>query len=111
MEKEGIFSRQAVFIIIILLILQTGLILFYGSRKAGFHEDEIYMFEFANNPTTYIRNAKDYYETWKSGDFYRNAVVPGAENKYNYEHIFRNNEIEMAQIYLSILHTFSIVFS
>lgn len=111
MEKEGIFSRQAVFIIIILLILQTGLILFYGSRKAGFHEDEIYMFEFANNPTTYIRNAKDYYETWKSGDFYRNAVVPGAENKYNYEHIFRNNEIEMAQIYLSILHTVSIVFS
>lgn len=107
MKKIHPQEKWFALVVALLLILQTALILFYGSKKSGFHEDEIYMFEFANNPTTYVRNTKNYYETWKNGDFYKNAIIPEGNNKFNYQHIYKNDEITMAQVYLSILHTIS----
>lgn len=111
MENSGrkiLQIKWSTLVLAILLIVQLGLIVFYGSQKVGFHEDEIYMFEFANNPVQYIRNTENYYGTWRDGDFYRNAIIPSAENRFDYGHIFQN--AVGSKIYLCILHTLGSLF-
>lgn len=91
-------------ILIIILTIQVMLSIFFGYQKSGFHEDEIAMFRFCSIPEQYVRNIDGYYDSWKTGDFYHNTIIPSEENRFNYGLIAEPNP------YYYILHTILSIF-
>ncbi len=64
-----------------LLILQLAVMLFYGNKKAGFHEDELYTYYSTNKTAGLFVEDRQ----WRSREEIRNdfVVLPGERFRYN----------------------------
>lgn len=65
----------------ILLLLQMAVLLYYGGRKAGFHEDELYTYYSSNKTAGLFVNDRQ----WTMQDELRNdfVVLPGEQFRYD----------------------------
>lgn len=68
-------------VIAILLLLQLAALLYYGGRKAGFHEDELYTYYSSNKTAGLFVNDRQ----WTLRDEIRNdfVVLPGEQFRYD----------------------------
>ncbi len=74
--------RKGIFIGVMaaLLMVQLGVLLFYGNKKAGFHEDEIYTYYSTNKTAGLFVNDRQ----WMAREDLRNdfVVLPGEQFRY-----------------------------
>ena len=78
MEKK---SKKIFFIgMTLLLCLQIIVLFYYGSRKAGYHEDELYSYYSSNKTAGLFVNDRE----WTIGESFRNelVVLPGEQFRY-----------------------------
>ncbi len=64
----------------IVLLLQLAALFYYGERKAGFHEDELYTYYSTNKTAGLFVNDR----AWMEGEELRNdfVVLPGERFRY-----------------------------
>ncbi len=77
MKKKGIFIG----VMAALLMVQLGVLFFYGNKKAGFHEDEFYTYYATNKTAGLFVNDRQ----WMAREEMRNdfVVLPGERFRYD----------------------------
>ena len=87
---------------LVLLILQFLVLLYFGARKSGFHEDEFYSYYSTNKTAGLSVNDR----TWLPRDSYRNdfVVLEGEEFRYDVVKMMQSWDVH-PPLYYYILHT------
>lgn len=86
----------------LLLFLQTGCLFYYGSRKAGFHEDELYTY-YSTNKTAGL-SVSD--RQWMEKDTLRNDFVVLSNEKFRYDVVKQMQSWDVhPPVYYYIFHT------
>lgn len=98
-EKAGRLMYAALFI---LLCLQVLLLVYFGSRKAGFHEDEYYSYYSTNRTAGLYEPDRE----WVERDVFRNEFValPGEGFRYGLVSMVQSWDVHPPLFYF-ILHT------
>lgn len=99
-EKKKKFMIGAAFLI--LLVLQFLVLLYFGTRKSGFHEDEFYSYYSTNKTAGLFVNDR----TWLDRESYRNdfVVLEGEEFRYDVVKMMQSWDVH-PPLYYYILHT------
>lgn len=100
MEKK---SKKIFFIgMILLLCLQIIVLFYYGSRKAGYHEDELYSYYSSNKTAGLFVNDRE----WTIGESFRNelVVLPGEQFRYGVVKQMQSWDVH-PPFYYYLLHT------
>lgn len=100
MEKK---SKKIFFIgIALLLCLQIIVLFYYGSRKAGYHEDELYSYYSSNKTAGLFVNDRE----WTTGESFRNelVVLPGEQFRYGVVKQMQSWDVH-PPFYYYLLHT------
>ena len=86
----------------ILLFLQLLCLFYYGSRKAGFHEDELYTYYSTNKTAGLFVNDRQ----WMDRDELRNdfVVLPGEQFRYGVVKLMQSWDVH-PPVYYYIFHT------
>lgn len=86
----------------VLLFLQIGCLFYYGSRKAGFHEDELYTY-YSTNKTAGL-SVED--RQWMEKDALRNDFVVLSGEKFRYDVVKQMQSWDVhPPVYYYIFHT------
>lgn len=107
--------RDAIILSIILLV-QTLVMVHFGFQKNGFHVDEIWMYQVANQ--TYemghsysLSHNAGYFNTWHSSDIFHDVITVSEEQRFNYKDIYKILENDNhPPLYFLIIHTISSIF-
>ena len=100
MEKK---NKKIFFIgMVLLLCLQIIVLFYYGSRKAGFHEDELYSYYSSNKTAGLFVNDRE----WTTGESFRNelVVLPGEQFRYGVVKQMQSWDVH-PPLYYYLLHT------
>ena len=100
MEKK---SKKIFFIgMTLLLCLQSMVLFYYGSRKAGYHEDELYSYYSSNKTAGLFVNDRE----WTTGESFRNelVVLPGEQFRYGVVKQMQSWDVH-PPFYYYLLHT------
>ncbi len=100
MEKK---SKKIFFIgMTLLLCLQIIVLFYYGSRKAGYHEDELYSYYSSNKTAGLFVNDRE----WTTGESFRNEIVvlPGEQFRYGVVKQMQSWDVH-PPFYYYLLHT------
>ena len=100
MEKK---SKKIFFIgMTLLLCLQIIVLFYYGSRKAGYHEDELYSYYSSNKTAGLFVNDRE----WTTGESFRNelVVLPGEQFRYGVVKQMQSWDVH-PPFYYYLLHT------
>jgi len=86
----------------LLLCLQIIVLFYYGSRKAGFHEDELYSYYSSNKTAGLFVNDRE----WTTGESFRNelVVLPGEQFRYGVVKQMQSWDVH-PPLYYYLLHT------
>lgn len=103
--KEFLFPKNnKIFILCmtILLLLQLSTLFYYGTRKQGFHEDELYTFYSTNKTAGLFVNDRQ----WMSREDLRNdfVVLPGEQFRYHVVKQMQSWDVH-PPLYYYIMHT------
>lgn len=87
---------------ILLLCLQIIVLFYYGSRKAGYHEDELYSYYSSNKTAGLFVNDRE----WTIGESFRNelVVLPGEQFRYGVVKQMQSWDVH-PPFYYYLLHT------
>lgn len=108
MEKLKKFS------IIILIILMSGIIFFYQTKKIGFHEDEGYTLCSSVNPNNGLMSAYDSEKdpVWRTKDYVKNFMSLTPNNYLNFKALYVNQAYDNhPPVFYTLVHFSSILFS
>lgn len=105
-------------IIILLIILMCGVILFFQTKKEGFHEDEIFSIVSSVNEdnglmTAYPNNklSKDKAPEWKSREYVQNFATLSSDNYLNFAGVYKNQCMDShPPVFYTFVHISSILF-
>lgn len=86
----------------LVLCVQVITLFYYGSRKAGFHEDELYSYYSSNKTAGLFVNDRE----WTSGESFRNelVVLPGEQFRYGVVKQMQSWDVH-PPLYYYMLHT------
>jgi len=86
----------------LVLLVQLGIFFYYGNRKAGFHEDELYTYYSTNKTAGLFVNDRQ----WMERDDLRNdfVVLPGERFRYNIVKQMQSWDVH-PPVYYYIFHT------
>ena len=86
----------------VILLMQLTLFCYYGSRKTGFHEDELYTYYSTNKTAGLFVNDRQ----WMMRDQLRNdfVVLPGEEFRYNVVKQMQSWDVH-PPLYYYLIHT------
>ena len=76
-EKKTIFFLAMA----ALLVLQLSVLVFYGNRKAGFHEDELYTYYSSNKTAGLFVNDRQWMDCKELAEEF--VALPGERFRYN----------------------------
>ena len=97
-------KKKLIFIIAmaLLLVIQLGVLIYFGNRKAGFHEDELYTYYSTNKSAGLFVNDRQ----WMVRDDLRNdfVVLEGEQFRYNVVKQMQSWDVH-PPLYYYIFHT------
>lgn len=107
---ETKIKKWFVVALVVILLLQLAMIVFFGQKKAAYFIDEMFTFELTNYPNGgYV--AKDATATWKSGQFFREAMVGSPETRFTFSIPYQNQESDVhPPLYYFFIHLMSSLF-
>ena len=87
-----------------LLAVGLAVMLFYASRKQGYHVDELYTYELTNYPGGFYALGDGYMDTWHDGSFYKSALTAGKPFAYSIP--WNNQKIDVhPPLYYCLVYT------
>lgn len=100
MKKQ---TKEFLFLFAILL-LQIGLMIYFGFRKEGLFLDELWTFNLANGYFfPMLSDASDYYNQWLSGTFFHEALT--VTKPFAFDSVFYNQSADVhPPLYYMIIH-------
>lgn len=111
-------NKRFLFLVILTILLQTSMMVFFGFLKSGFHVDEIWTFAHSNSKyKPYLYKAiysdskitiqeDDFFNTWINGSDYQQYVTLTKEERFNYGSVFYNlSKSVHPPLYHLIIHT------
>ena len=89
-------------VISIILILQTIIYIFVGTKKSYIHMDEAYSMGLASFDKVEIQDNEDFYNTWHSKDYYEDYISVQENEKGQYAQVYENqkNDVHPPLYYL-----------
>lgn len=97
-------------ILILLLIAQVLVAIYFGGKKEGYHIDEIYTCTLANYEGGFVSRTEGAKNEWKSGEFYKEIFKVTDEERFNYTMVYENQEIDVhPPMYYYLIHVLSSV--
>lgn len=109
---ENIKKTKTIILIIIVAII-CGIILFYQSKKVGFHEDEIYSIVSSVNPENGLMSAygQDNTPKWITKEYAKNYITLSTDNYLNLRAVFLNQSYDNhPPFFYTLVHFSSILF-
>ena len=105
-EKNNV-SKIVWVILTVSIILQCLVLVYWGNIKEGFHIDEIYSYELANNTEQpFINWNVDFLSQWHENDYFYNSLVVAEENRFNYQQVYLNQMKDVhPPLFYYFLHT------
>ena len=107
MQKAGIMKNTKIkHTLAVLLLLAAGLalMLFYASRKQGYHVDELYTYELTNYPGGFYALEDGYLDSWHDGSFYQASLTAG--QPFDYSIPWNNQKIDVhPPLYYCLVYT------
>lgn len=89
-------------VLFLLLFLQLTVLIYYGNRKAGFHEDEFYSFYSTNKTAGLFVEDR----TWQERDDFRNDFVVLEHERFRYNIVKQMQSWDVhPPLYYYLLHT------
>ena len=107
MEKLKKFS------VILLIIIMSGFIFFYQTKKIGFHEDEGYTLCSSVNPNNGLMSAYDTEKdpVWRTKDYVKNFMSLTPNNILNFKALYLNQAYDNhPPVFYTLVHFSSILF-
>ena len=85
-----------------ILILQTLIYIFVGTKKSYIHMDEAYSMGLASFDKVEIQDNADFYNTWHSKEYYENYISVQENEKGKYNQVYENqkNDVHPPLYYL-----------
>lgn len=95
-------------ILVILIILQIANIIFWGSKKEGYHIDEVFSYGLSNgyyDPFPYYET-DDYFMVWHDVEFFTDYVMVSEEHRFAYDSVWYNQAEDVhPPLFYALLHT------
>lgn len=88
--------------ITIVLILQTLIYIFVGTKKSYIHMDEAYSLGLASYEKVEIQDNENFYNTWHTKDYYEDYISVQEDEKEKYSQVYENqkNDVHPPLYYL-----------
>ena len=113
MEKIKILKKYNI-ITIILIFIMCGIVLFYQSKKVGFHEDEVYTLCSSVNPDNGLMAAYDDWEkppVWRTKEYVKKFTSLEPKNYLNFKALYMNQAYDNhPPLFYTFVHFSSILF-
>lgn len=107
LKKKGILVKMKnkkieIAVITIILILQTIIYIFVGTKKSYIHMDEAYSLGLASYDKVEIQDNADFYNTWHTKDYYEDYLSVQEDEKCEYKQVYENqkNDVHPPLYYL-----------
>lgn len=100
-------KQQYILVMAALLLLQLAVLFYYGSRKAGFHEDELYTYYSSNKTAGLFVNDRQ----WTQGEELRNDFVVLGGEGFRYDVVWQMQSWDVhPPLYYFLFHTICSLF-
>lgn len=97
-----------IILLCILLLVQCGLIFFYGGQKTNFFVDEYLTYTFANYKGGFLSDEDGFIDSWQEGKKFHDALTVQAEERFHFDIALENNKKDdHPPLYHYILHFLS----
>ena len=95
-------KKIEIVVISIILILQTLIYIFVGTKKSYIHMDEAYSMGLASYDRVEIQDNEDFYNTWHSKKYYEDYISVQENEKGRYAQVYENqkNDVHPPLYYL-----------
>lgn len=84
--------RTEIFIISVVLILQSFIFAAYGSYKQYLHMDEVYSLGLSNYNRVEIQENEDFYNNWHNSSYYSDYLVVESDELYELDAVYENQK-------------------
>ncbi|SMC54010.1 ArnT family glycosyltransferase [Papillibacter cinnamivorans] len=91
-----------------LILLQLGVLTYWGFQKQGFHIDEIYSFQNCNGLyEAFLHDEPGYSDTWHSTEYYAGSLYVREDRRFSYDTVLANvnNDPSHVPLFHLFLHT------
>ena len=110
-EKRVAFDKKFAIGIMLVLLFQIMLLVYWGIQKQGYHVDEVYTFELSNYQYTNYGDISGSYGQWKSGKELGDVIEPNGSELFNLTIPYWNSETDNHPLtYYTIVHILSSTF-
>lgn len=100
-----------VIVLAVILLVQAGMMAYFGQQKTGYHEDEMATYELSNLPGGFLYKTEDFLENWHPGDFFQYPLTSDGERVFDYSIPYHNQEGDVhPPLYYYVIHTVSSLF-
>lgn len=104
-------SRWSIIALVGILCLQTIIGVYFGNRKAGFHEDEMATFTLSNHADGFLSKTKSLMNNWVDGSVLYDILSVSEEKAFDYQMVYRNQQRDVhPPLYYYLIHTISSLF-
>ena len=95
-------KKKEIIAIIIVLIIQTMVYVFWGLNKEYIHMDEVYSFGLVNYDKVEIQDNWDFYNTWHTNEYYMDYLTVNEDEKSDFSSVYKNqkNDVHPPLYYL-----------
>lgn len=77
---------------ILILMIQVFLGIYFAEQKEGYHIDEIYTWSLSNYEDGFVTWTEGTVNEWNSGEFYKEVFKVTGEERFNYGLVYSNQE-------------------
>lgn len=110
MNKKGIL-RPSILLMAAILLFHTLLLVYFGSKKLGFHEDEMATFSLSNHPDGFFFRTESLMHQWVNGSEFLDVLTVSEEERFDYQMVYQNQESDVhPPLYYYVIHTLSSLF-
>lgn len=110
--KKSMSKKLFVLLLIVILLSQAALTVYFGTQKSGYHIDEIFSLLLSNHDCSVWMSAPYEDNNWIFSDAFFDAITtPNAEDRFQYAQVYASNANDVhPPMYYFLLHTvFSIL--
>ena len=110
-NKNFMSTKMVVISLMAILILQLGMMIYFGNQKSGYHIDEIATYGLSNFPNGFVTRMDGILEKWIDGQFFYNVLSVEGDERFNYEMTYHNQEGDVhPPLYYFVIHTVASIF-
>ncbi len=110
--ENGKNRKLIIGILILIIILQVVVRIYFGCEKQYFHMDEMYSYGLMNYHTLSIVDDKDFYNEWHTKDYYKDYLEVNSDEVFDLTPVYENqkNDVHPPIFYLllRIASTFAV---